>query len=301
MTAQTILDWITTHAAAAWPIVSAVLILVLRSRTPEAWVALGESHPRVQGVVRLLRAVGVDPAKAVSALVQIVTARAPERPAPSAPAAPPSPSSGQRGAVRVSVLLAISGALLVASVTGVVLQGCPPPPPSDGGTPVVTPSDWTRTARIATTVGRGLLPVAQVIVEATTTDPGRTQARRAFAATDAALLGLERALDAYDARGGDRCAAYAAAGAAVVALQELATILAQNGIALGVPLERIVDLVGSVVDTLVPACNLDAGFASAGRTANATLLSIERDARSRGVILRRDLDRIVPALDGGVR
>lgn len=216
------------------------------------------------------------------------------------PPAPP-PSDPQRGAVRVGALLAICGAVLCATLAGALLTGCTPPPPSDGGTPVVTPSEWTRTARIATTVGRGLIPVAQVIVEATTTDPGRTQARRAFVAADAALTGLDRALDAYDARGGDRCAAHAAAGAAVVALTELAQVLADNGIALGVPLGRVVDLVGSVVDTLVPACNLDAGWASAGRAANTTLLGIERDARSRGVILRRDLDRITPALDGGVR
>lgn len=214
---------------------------------------------------------------------------------------PAPPSDPQRGAVRVGALLVIAGATLVATLVGAALTACTPPPPSDGGTPVVTPSDWTRTARLATTVGRGLIPVAQVIVEATTTDPGRTQARRAFVAADAALVGLDRALDAYDARGGDRCAAHAAAGAAVVALTELAQVLADNGIALGVPLGRVVDLVGSVVDTLVPACNLDAGFASAGRSANATLLTIERDARSRGVILRRDLDRITPALDGGVR
>ncbi len=211
---------------------------------------------------------------------------------------PPPPSDGQSGRAHLGALVVL---LVVGLGAGALLQGCPPPPPSDGGTPVVTPSEWTRTARIATTVGRGLIPVAQVIVEATTTDPGRTQARRAFAAADAALTGLDRALDAYDARGGDRCAAHAAAGAAVVALTELAEVLAANGIALGVPLGRVVDLVGSVVDTLVPACNLDAGWASAGRSANTTLLGIERDARSRGVILRRDLDRITPALDGGVR
>ncbi len=211
---------------------------------------------------------------------------------------PTPPSNGQSGRARIGALVVL---LVVGLGAGALLQGCPPPPPSDGGTPVVTPSEWTRTARIATTVGRGLIPVAQTIVEATTTDPGRTQARRAFVAADAALAGLDRALDAYDARGGDRCAAHAAAGAAVVALTELAEVLAANGIALGVPLGRVVDLVGSVVDTLVPACNLDAGFASAGRAANTTLLTIERDARSRGVILRRDLDRITPALDGGVR
>ena len=79
MTASQIVHWITDHAAALWPVVSALLLVALRARTPEQWVALGERSPRVQGVVRLLRAVGLDPAKALSALGQIVTGRAPAR------------------------------------------------------------------------------------------------------------------------------------------------------------------------------------------------------------------------------
>lgn len=140
MTAQTILDWLSSHWTAAWPVVSGVLVLVLRSRTPEQWVALGERSPRLQGLVRLLRAVGLDPAKAVSALVQIVTARVPERPVPVI--TPPSPSKvvavdhrGERGAVRVGTLVALSGALLLAVTVGAVLAGCPRLPPVSGCTP----------------------------------------------------------------------------------------------------------------------------------------------------------------------
>jgi hypothetical protein len=79
MTSAQLLSWLSDHATALWPIVSALLVIVLRSRTPEAWVALGETSPRLQGVIRLLRAVGLDPAKALSALGQIVTGRAPAR------------------------------------------------------------------------------------------------------------------------------------------------------------------------------------------------------------------------------
>lgn len=137
MTAQTILDWLSSHWTAAWPVVSAALVMVLRSRTPEEWVALGERSPRLQGVVRLLRAVGLDPAKAVSALVQIVTARVPDRPVPAI--TPPSPSKvphgpvdhrGERGAVRVGTLVAISGVviLVIAGIVGgALLSGCPAP------------------------------------------------------------------------------------------------------------------------------------------------------------------------------
>lgn len=192
-------------------------------------------------------------------------------------------------------------ALLVALLLAVATLGCdPPPPPSDGGIPVVTPSDWTRTARLAVTVGRGLIVVARPIVAALTVDPGQTRARRAFDAADGSLVALDHALVAYEARGGDRCAAYATVGAAAVALQELALVLADNGIALGVPLGRVVDLVASVADTLVPACQTDAGFASAGQRANDQLRALEQGARLRGVLLRRDLDGIAPALDGGL-
>jgi len=65
--------------AILWPVSSAILIVLLRSRTPEAWVALGEKRPRIQGAIRLVRALGVDPVKALAAAQQIVTGRAPAR------------------------------------------------------------------------------------------------------------------------------------------------------------------------------------------------------------------------------
>ena len=45
MTSQQLLSWLTDHAAALWPIVSALLLVALRSRTPEQWVAqIGRAH-----------------------------------------------------------------------------------------------------------------------------------------------------------------------------------------------------------------------------------------------------------------
>lgn len=67
----------TGYALWAWPFISAVLIVLVRARTPEQWVALGERSPRTQGAIRLLRAIGLDPVKALSAVQQIVTGRAP--------------------------------------------------------------------------------------------------------------------------------------------------------------------------------------------------------------------------------
>lgn len=186
-------------------------------------------------------------------------------------------------------------ALLVLAAFASVTSSCTPPqpiPPSDGGVPAVTPSSWTRTAHLAATVGRGLLAVARPIVEVATQDPGRTQALRALAGADDALAGLDRAVTVYETRGGDACVAYAAAGAAGHALHELTDVLAQNGLAIGVPLGRIVDLVASVVDGLVPGCEPRLGWASAGDAANDHVRAVEAQARLSGRPLRRDLDRI---------
>lgn len=58
--------------AIAWPIVSAVLNVVLRTRTPEEWVERCERYPRFAAFTRLVRSVGLDPVKMVQALGELV-------------------------------------------------------------------------------------------------------------------------------------------------------------------------------------------------------------------------------------
>jgi len=142
MTVSQIVQWITDHAAALWPVVSALLLVVLRAHTPDEWVALGERSPRAQGVIRLLRAVGLDPAKALSALSQIVTGRAPARSlamadalAPRETQAPP-PPSGQSGRATLDVVALLVAVALVLAGLGAVLCGCPRLPPVVGCTPM---------------------------------------------------------------------------------------------------------------------------------------------------------------------
>jgi len=301
MTSRQILEWLYAHAVALWPIVSALLIIALRTRSPEEWIAMGERSPRVQGVIRLLRAVGLDPAKALSALAQIVTGRAravqiADTIAPPAPSKVPAPiqREGERGSVRVSVLVSLSGAVLVATLAGALLAACPGPvTPVDGG-PAVTPSSWTSTARVVITTLRWALPAARAITDLTVAEPGRTQVARALDAAAQATDRMHGAVDAYEARGGDRCAARAAVGGLQVALVGVAQVLADNGIALGTTLERIVDAVASISDALIPACDADAGWAGAGDASNARLRAIAEGARARGVTLRRVLDDLRP-------
>lgn len=60
------------HVAIAWPIVSAVLNVILRTRTPEQWVERCERYPRFAALTRLVRSVGLDPVKMVQALGELV-------------------------------------------------------------------------------------------------------------------------------------------------------------------------------------------------------------------------------------
>jgi len=58
--------------ALAWPIVSAVLNVILRTRTPEEWVDRCERYPRFAAFTRLVRSIGLDPVKMVQALGELV-------------------------------------------------------------------------------------------------------------------------------------------------------------------------------------------------------------------------------------
>lgn len=63
------------HVAIAWPIVSAVLNVILRTRTPEQWVERCEKYPRFAALTRLVRSVGLDPVKMVKAIGELVAGK----------------------------------------------------------------------------------------------------------------------------------------------------------------------------------------------------------------------------------
>lgn len=196
---------------------------------------------------------------------------------------PRAPTAPQAGYVRPGLL-----ALLVLPLM-IGLGACPPRPTPEPG-PSQPVSGWTSTARAVLSTLRWALPAARAVTDSLLSDPPRTQVARALDAAADAARGLDGALDAYEHRGGDRCVAYAAAGAVSATLGTLAEVLSDNGIAIGVVLGRVVDGVASIADALIPACALDAGWTSAGDTANARLRLVEDVARRRGITLRRDLD-----------
>lgn len=194
------------------------------------------------------------------------------------------------------ISLALAVVLLVASTTA---PGCHPQPPSPSG-PVTTVSSWTDTARTVLTTVRWAVPAARVICDLTVPDAARPIVDRALDGVAQAADGLALALDAYEHRGGDRCAAKASVAGLTTAIESLAQVLASQGIALGTTIERIASAAGSIADELVPACDRDAGWSSAGEGVTARLRAIQSAAVARGVVLRHVLDDLQP-VDGGVR
>ena len=55
-----------------WPALSALLNIVLRARTAEQWAFMCAEMPRLAAALRLLRALGVDPVKAVRSVQELV-------------------------------------------------------------------------------------------------------------------------------------------------------------------------------------------------------------------------------------
>lgn len=179
-------------------------------------------------------------------------------------------------------------------------SACRPLPPRPDA-PAHTPSSWTDTARTVLSTLVWAVPAAHAVTDLILNDPARTVVGRALDAVGDAAERLHVAVDAYDARGGDRCAAHAAVGGVRAALVAAAQTLTDHGVALGRVLERVTDSAAAMVDELVPGCDVAARWRSAGRDTNGELRAIELRATARGVLLRRDLDHLRPPPDGGVR
>ncbi len=69
-------QWIAAHPLYAWIALSIVINLLLRLRSTEQWVELCEKSPRIASIIRLLRAVGIDPVKALEAGIATVNGKA---------------------------------------------------------------------------------------------------------------------------------------------------------------------------------------------------------------------------------
>jgi hypothetical protein len=59
-----------------WLVASLILNVAFRKRTPEEWVEYGKKNPRMAAVIRLISALGIDPAKALIAIKRLVDGQA---------------------------------------------------------------------------------------------------------------------------------------------------------------------------------------------------------------------------------
>lgn len=76
MTPQSIWTWLCDHQLLCWIVLSAVLNLALRARTADQWIEWCDRFPRLASALRLMRAVGVDPAKMLEAGAAVVNGKA---------------------------------------------------------------------------------------------------------------------------------------------------------------------------------------------------------------------------------
>ncbi len=196
-----------------------------------------------------------------------------------------------RAPSRAPILMLLAFALIPFVALGA--HGCRPQPAPPPSTPTVV-SSWTDTAREVTSALRWAVPAARLLLTQLLPDATAGVVGRVLDVLADASQRLDTALSVYETRGGDACAVYAASGAVRTALLDLADALVDHGVALGVPLGRILDGASALVDNLVPRCAVSQSWASAGDHTNLTLRSIDARARARGVVLRRDLDAIRP-------
>jgi hypothetical protein len=63
------------HLPIAWAVFTAIVNVLLRTRTPEQWVERCEKYPRFAAFTRLVRSVGLDPVKMVKALGELVAGK----------------------------------------------------------------------------------------------------------------------------------------------------------------------------------------------------------------------------------
>jgi hypothetical protein len=77
-TVEHIHDKIELWQAFLWPMVTGLLNVLFRMKSPEQWVEFAEKQPRLAGVVRLIRAAGFDPVKSMESLKQVAA----KKPAP---------------------------------------------------------------------------------------------------------------------------------------------------------------------------------------------------------------------------
>jgi len=98
MQVQELIKWASENpavaAAVGWPVLSAIVNLLLKQHTIDEWVELAEKKPRTAALIKFFRGAGLDPRKTLAALVAFINGKADKLHPPSQPSTPPPPPSG---------------------------------------------------------------------------------------------------------------------------------------------------------------------------------------------------------------
>lgn len=79
--------WCVAHPELVWPLLTALITLLFKPRTPGEYAAIAARWPRVAALLQLIGALGLDVPKVVEAVGKVVTGRSdpPKKPPPAGP------------------------------------------------------------------------------------------------------------------------------------------------------------------------------------------------------------------------
>jgi hypothetical protein len=207
---------------------------------------------------------------------------------PVAPGSAPAPRlSSQSGRASVAAMLLLS---LSLGLTVPLIACGPRPVPVDGG--AVTPSGVLAVLDSIASILDVILPLIRPLLQREVPDgPAKPPVMLSLTAFESVGNAWLVGHTTWDARGADRCTAYALSGALADATRRLAQDLGHAGIGWGPDLDALLTSLGRLLDRQIGACPaVDGGALMAsgrvGETLRADLAAIEDDARRRGSSLR---------------
>jgi hypothetical protein len=200
----------------------------------------------------------------------------------------PTPASASQSG-RASVAAMLLTVLALGFVTPFVACG-PRPVPVDGG--AVTPSGVLAVIDSIASILDVVLPLFGPLLQREVPNgPAKQPVMLSLTAFESVGNAWLVGHTTWDARGADRCTAYALSGALADATRRLAQDLGHAGIGWGPDLDALLTSLGRLLDRQIGACPaVDGGALMAsgrvGETLRADLAAIEDDARRRGSSLR---------------
>lgn len=165
-------SWALAHPAIVWPLLTLVLTALFKPRTDEQRAKLQAKYPRLGALIQIVAALGLDAPKLLEALGKVGTA---------VPKDPPPP----KGPSLLPVVFVV-----VAGLLGADAVACRPP---------VAPRETARaTVLVVADAVKQLDTACAAVVTATKNAELGIRCADGYDSARAALLGAEKAVDAYE-------------------------------------------------------------------------------------------------------